>query len=98
MIETMHWENGELMLLDQTKLPQSTEIIVCEDYKRVKIAIERLEVRGAPAIGAAAAYAMILGANEAARHPDFLGTLEKIKDDLIAARPTWHGVPIKYTL
>ena len=88
MIETMHWENGKLMLLDQTKLPQSTEIIVCEDYKRIKIAIERLEVRGAPAIGAAAAYAMILGANEAARHPDFLGTLEKIKDDLIAARPT----------
>ena len=83
MIETMRWEKGKLLLLDQTKLPQSTEIIVCEDYKRVKTAIERLEVRGAPAIGAAAAYAMVLGAKEAGNRPDFIGTLSKIKDDLI---------------
>lgn len=88
MIETMRWEKGKLLLLDQTKLPQTTEIIVCNDYKRVKIAIERLEVRGAPAIGAAAAYAMVLGAVEAAKRPDFLGTLSKIKVDLISARPT----------
>ena len=88
MIETMRWEKGKLLLLDQTKLPQSTEIIVCEDYKRVKTAIERLEVRGAPAIGAAAAYAMVLGAKEAGNRPDFIGTLSKIKDNLISARPT----------
>lgn len=88
MLETMRWADGKLFLLDQTKLPQTTEIIICEDYKRVKIAIERLEVRGAPAIGAAAAYAMVLGASEAAKRPDFLGILSKIKDDLISARPT----------
>ena len=88
MIDTMRWENGKLILLDQTKLPQATELITCEDYLRVKVAIQRLEVRGAPAIGAAAAFGMVLGAMQAAKRPDFLGTLNKIKDDLISARPT----------
>lgn len=88
MIETMRWENGKLILLDQTKLPQTTELITCEDYKRVKFAIKRLEVRGAPAIGAAAGFAMLLGAKEAAKRPNFLGSLNKIKEDLVSARPT----------
>ena len=88
MIDTMRWENGKLILLDQTKLPQATELITCEDYRRVKVAIKRLEVRGAPAIGAAEGFGMVLGAMEAAKRPDFLGTLNKIKDDLISARPT----------
>ncbi|MBQ7317513.1 MAG: S-methyl-5-thioribose-1-phosphate isomerase, partial [Phascolarctobacterium sp.] len=88
MIDTMRWEKGKLILLDQTKLPQLTELITCEDYKRVKLAIKRLEVRGAPAIGAAAGFGMVLGALEAAKRPDFLGTLDKIKENLISARPT----------
>lgn len=88
MIETMRWEQGWLALLNQTKLPQQTEWIICKDYQRVKLAIQRLEVRGAPAIGAAAAFAMVLGAVKASKRPDFLGTLAKIKDDLISARPT----------
>lgn len=88
MIETMSWKDGRLYLLDQTKLPQKTEIIACDNYIRVKAAIKKLEVRGAPAIGAAAAFAMVLGAKEAANRPDFIGTLERIKDDLITARPT----------
>lgn len=71
MVETMRWEQGSLVLLDQTLLPQKIEWITCVDYKRVKVAIERLEVRGAPAIGAAAAFAMVLGAREVADKPDF---------------------------
>lgn len=46
MVETMRWEQGSLVLLDQTLLPQKIEWITCVDYKRVKVAIERLEVRG----------------------------------------------------
>ncbi len=88
MTETMRWEDGRLLLLDQTKLPQACEIIVCEDYRRVREAIRRLEVRGAPAIGAAAAYAMVLAAKEAAGRPDFLGTLAAMRSDLVSARPT----------
>ena len=47
-----------------------------------------MEVRGAPAIGAAAAFAMVLAAKEAMRRPDFIGTLDKMRADLITARPT----------
>ncbi len=88
MIETMRWQEGKLLLLDQTKLPQSVEFITCTDYKRVKFAIKRLEVRGAPAIGAAAAFAMVLGAQELLDHPDFVGALARVRDDLLSARPT----------
>ena len=87
-METMRWQGDSLLLLDQTKLPQATEFITCTDYKRVKFAIKRLEVRGAPAIGAAAAFAMVLGARELLDHPDFVGALAKVKDDLLSARPT----------
>ena len=57
MVETMIWRQKQQLLevLDQTKLPQVCEFIACKDYQRVKLAIKRLEVRGAPAIGAAAA-------------------------------------------
>ncbi len=60
MVETMKWEDGKLILLDQTKLPVSVEWISCDTYQRVGKAIQKLEVRGAPAIGAAAAFAMVL--------------------------------------
>ena len=88
MVETMRWEQGALVLLDQTLLPQKIEWITCTDYKRVKLAIKRLEVRGAPAIGAAAAFAMALGARAVADAPDFLGALAAVRDNLITARPT----------
>ncbi len=88
MLETMRWEKGLLILLDQTRLPQDEIFISCENYRRVIEAIKKLEVRGAPAIGAAAAFAMVLGAKESAGSPDFSGTLSKIKDEIISARPT----------
>lgn len=90
MVETMIWRQKQQLLevLDQTKLPQVCEFIACKDYQRVKLAIKRLEVRGAPAIGAAAAFAMVLGALECADKPDFLTALAKVRDDLISARPT----------
>lgn len=88
MVETMRWEAGKLYLLDQTKLPQTQEFIECTNYIRVRAAIKKLEVRGAPAIGAAAAFGMVLAAKEAANRPDFLGTLAKMRDDLVSARPT----------
>ena len=61
MVETMLWQSEEkaLEVLDQTLLPQKCKFISCKDYSRVKLAIKRLEVRGAPAIGAAAAFAMV---------------------------------------
>ena len=64
MINTLEWQHSHLIILDQTKLPTEITYIKCYDYKRIALAIKRLEVRGAPAIGAAAAFAMVLGFNE----------------------------------
>jgi len=52
--------NQKLKIINQTKLPLIEEYIVTDDYERIAVSIERLEVRGAPAIGIAAAYALAL--------------------------------------
>ena len=61
-MQTMIWTDGKLELLNQTKLPKVVEYIKCDNYEIVAEAIKKLEVRGAPAIGAAAAFGMVLGA------------------------------------
>ena len=93
MINTLEWQHSHLIILDQTKLPTEITYIKCFDYKRIALAIKRLEVRGAPAIGAAAAFAMVLGFNELlntciAEKELFWSKYELIKNELIAARPT----------
>lgn len=89
-METMRWQDGEFFLLDQTKLPGTGEYICCRDYITVAEAIKRLSVRGAPAIGAAAAYGLVLGAMELEREDtrDFLAGIEEIASQLSATRPT----------
>lgn len=60
-IQTIQWLNGSAKLIDQTKLPGKLVYITCRDVKRMWHAIQRLEVRGAPAIGVAAAFGVLLG-------------------------------------
>lgn len=91
---TISWSgsarDGHLELLDQTCLPQRVEVLRIGDVESVVAAIRRLSVRGAPAIGVAAAYGVILGVRKA----DGDGTqtyrdrLHEVGDTLIAARPT----------
>lgn len=92
MIKTMDWRGNVLLLLNQTLLPNQIDYIACYDYRRVCVAIKNMEVRGAPAIGAAAGFAMILGYREILMHGlkgrDFLKHLEEVKRELIATRPT----------
>ncbi len=57
---SLKFENDELIFLDQTKLPLDEVYYKTTDYKRIAEAIERLEIRGAPLIGIAAAYAVAL--------------------------------------
>lgn len=91
-MKTLHWKSNCLTIIDQTKLPTQEEYIICKDYLRVAEAIKKLEVRGAPAIGAAAAYGMLLGALQLAeKQPEFLlfrTQLEKIRQQLQLTRPT----------
>ncbi|MGB9804343.1 S-methyl-5-thioribose-1-phosphate isomerase [Desulfofundulus sp.] len=89
-METMYWENGTLMLLDQTKLPGKVEYIQCRDYETVAEAIRNLRVRGAPAIGAAAAYGLVLGVRSsgAANREQLLARAREVADALTSTRPT----------
>ena len=61
---SLWWEDGALLLLDQTALPHEIRIRRCESWQDVADAIRSLQVRGAPAIGLAAAYAMALAARQ----------------------------------
>ena len=60
-MKTMEWKDNKLMLIDQTKLPDELTHFYCETYEDVIIAIKTMVVRGAPAIGVAAAFGMVLG-------------------------------------
>ena len=85
----MVWRRGTLFLLDQTKLPLQKEVIDCHDYQRVAEAIRRLEVRGAPAIGAAAAFGLVLGVKTLLDDgKDLAQNLPDIAAQLKGTRPT----------
>jgi methylthioribose-1-phosphate isomerase len=81
---------GHLELLDQTRLPHELRILSLVDLAGVLDAIRRLAVRGAPAIGVAAGYGVLLGVRERApRDPgSFVTALDRVCDELAAARPT----------
>lgn len=84
------WSNHCLTLLNQTLLPNKVEYIECYDWRRAAEAIKRLEVRGAPAIGAAAAFALVLGAKELSglAFYEFKHNLAATAEALRQTRPT----------
>lgn len=59
-IPTISWVNGNVKIIDQTKLPNKLQYITCRDVKTLWHAIARLSVRGAPALGASAAFGVLL--------------------------------------
>jgi methylthioribose-1-phosphate isomerase len=61
-LRTVAWEDGSLVLIDQTKLPNMLTYVRLDDYKQVASAIKNLVVRGAPAIGVTAAFGLALAA------------------------------------
>lgn len=83
-MRAIKWENNILHLLNQTLLPRKEEWIECRDAKRVEEAIKKLEVRGAPAIGVAAAFGLVLAAKNAKDRIDFLQQAASLR----ASRPT----------
>jgi methylthioribose-1-phosphate isomerase len=92
--ETVRWQgsldDGCLVLLDQTKLPLEQVEVVCHDVDLVAEAIETLMVRGAPAIGVAAAYGVVLGVRPAgdSDRGSFQQRLQAVIDQLGSTRPT----------
>ena len=80
---TLKWEGDALLILDQRKIPHKVEFLRCQDHEDVAQAIKSMAVRGAPAIGIAAAYGVVLGVKKLS-----LRDIERIVDVLSKTRPT----------
>jgi len=87
MIETIQWTADGVVMIDQTVLPREVRFVVCRSYREVAGAIKTMVIRGAPAIGVAAAMGVALGALQAdgsALDAQF----REICNTLAATRPT----------
>ena len=89
-IRPIRWADGALVLLDQTLLPLEQATLKIDRYQEAVDAIRQMRVRGAPAIGVTAAYAMALAARQidSRDRQDFLSQLDAAASEIAAARPT----------
>jgi methylthioribose-1-phosphate isomerase len=89
-MRTVFWEGDELKLIDQRRLPAALEVVGYRRWHEVAQAIQGMVVRGAPAIGAAAAFGLALAAQQshASTVEGFVADLEGAAAGLKAARPT----------
>jgi methylthioribose-1-phosphate isomerase len=89
-MKPIEWLGNKLKIIDQTQLPGKLAFIELRDYTEVVAAIKGMKVRGAPAIGVAAAYGIALGAQDikTENKAKFLSEFYKILHAFAAARPT----------
>ena len=89
-LRTVEWKENKVIMIDQTKLPNSLEYVAYTDYNDVANAIKSLVVRGAPAIGVSGAFGMALAALQSSSETmdEFLSDLKKAKEILFETRPT----------
>lgn len=89
-LQSVKWENDDLVILDQTKLPGLTEFIKLQKVEDVWDAIFRLKVRGAPAIGIAAAYGLYLAVRDihTENFDEFWNQVKRHSDYIASSRPT----------
>ncbi|MGA7444371.1 MAG: S-methyl-5-thioribose-1-phosphate isomerase, partial [Candidatus Sulfotelmatobacter sp.] len=90
MIQTLEWTDQGVRFIDQTKLPTEETYVTCKSYEQVADAIRTMVVRGAPAIGVAAAMGIALGAqnSKAETVADLKRDLDQISDVIGKTRPT----------
>jgi methylthioribose-1-phosphate isomerase len=86
----IQWDGRKLLLIDQLRLPEELVWITCETVEEVAAAIEKMQVRGAPAIGATAAYGVAIGAqaNADQEKRGFFDAMEQVCARLAKTRPT----------
>jgi methylthioribose-1-phosphate isomerase len=87
MQETIQWTPAGVVMIDQTRLPLDEEYVTCRTYEEVAAAIKNMVIRGAPAIGVAAAMGVALGVLHA-DGGDLDAHVERICDTLARTRPT----------
>ena len=89
MVPTVEWQDGEVVLIDQRRLPAEQVMIRCRDHSQVAAAIRDMAIRGAPAIGVAAALGIALGVRSTtAEGPALRAEFDRICEELAATRPT----------
>jgi len=90
MVKTLEWTNEGVRFIDQRKLPTEETYVTCHGYEEVAEAIRNMTVRGAPAIGVAAAMGIALGVRdaEAGHVSELRRAFEEICDTMGSTRPT----------
>lgn len=86
-VKTIEWKNGRVVMIDQRLLPKREVYRVYRDYREVAVAIRDMVIRGAPAIGVAAAMGVALGARQI-KDRNFAAGFDRVCKTLVAARPT----------
>jgi len=94
LLKTVFWDNGCLVVIDQTKLPNALVYLRLNHYMEVASAIKNLVVRGAPAIGVTAAFGLALTASQSTSDLNILmKELENAQNTLKSTRPTAVNLP-----
>jgi methylthioribose-1-phosphate isomerase len=90
LTRTIEWQNGTVVTIDQTKLPGDTVILKMKNCDEVAEAIKTMKIRGAPLLGAAAAFALALTAYNSKEkgRAELIGELENSAESLRRTRPT----------
>lgn len=88
--QPIEWKGDMVKLLDQTLLPAEEVYLEISDYHEIMTAIKELKIRGAPAIGVAGAYGLVLGANQipARSKASFIPLLHEVAIAICGTRPT----------
>src|SRR5437773_1504585 len=87
MIETIQWTDAGVVMIDQTRLPLEEKYVTCRNYQEVAAAIRDMIIRGAPAIGVAAAMGVAIGMQHASEQ-DLDRQMDTICETLAKTRPT----------
>jgi methylthioribose-1-phosphate isomerase len=87
---TIEWKENTVVMIDQTRLPGEESYVECKTYEDVADAIKRMVIRGAPAIGVAAAMGVALGAISlrTTKRDEFTAEVKRIAGVILRTRPT----------
>jgi methylthioribose-1-phosphate isomerase len=88
MLPTIKWDRDKVIMIDQRKLPDEEIYIEARDYNQVAEAIEKMIIRGAPAIGVAAAYGIALGVLKAQKKENIAEKFMQVCERFEKTRPT----------
>ncbi|MGD9346881.1 MAG: S-methyl-5-thioribose-1-phosphate isomerase [Candidatus Aminicenantes bacterium] len=88
MLPTIKWDNGKVIMIDQRKLPGEEVYMECTDFEQVAEAIETMVIRGAPAIGVAAAFGVAIGISGLEGRENLSEQFDRIYRRLERTRPT----------